>query len=71
MLVLSRMNDEEIVVGDPEGPIGVIRVVEIREGKVRIGLEFPKSIPLNRREVAEAIVQERRVARENSGAVTA
>jgi carbon storage regulator len=33
----------------------VITVVEIRGGKVRLGIEAPKSVPVHRKEVYEAI----------------
>lgn len=51
MLVLSRKRDERIVIG---GDI-VITVVEIRGDKVRLGIEAPKDVPVNRQEVADAI----------------
>lgn len=58
-LVLSRKKDERIVIG--EGPDRIeIMVVEIRHGKVRIGISAPKDVPVHRLEVAEAIERERR-----------
>lgn len=58
MLVLSRKNDEQIVIDafDAEGsPVQVwVTVVEIRGDKVRIGVDAPKSVPVNRSEVAIA-----------------
>lgn len=51
MLVLSRKRDERIVIG---GDI-VITVVEIRGDKVRLGIEAPKDVPVNRQEVVDAI----------------
>ncbi len=51
MLVLARMRDESIVIGD-----GIkVTVVDIRGGKVRLGIEAPKDVPVHREEVAEAI----------------
>ena len=55
MLVLSRKKDEDIVIADGEI---VIRVVEIRGDKVRLGIEAPQDIPVHRREVHEAIERE-------------
>lgn len=55
MLVLSRHVGEEIVIN---GNISV-RVVDIRGGKVRIGIEAPKEVPVHRREVFDAIQRNR------------
>ena len=56
MLVLSRMRNESIVIGG-QGGIPEIRVtvVDIRGDKVRLGLEAPKEIPINRKEVHDRI----------------
>lgn len=51
MLVLSRMRDESIVIGDSI----VITVVDIRGDKVRLGINAPTEIPVHRQEVYEAI----------------
>lgn len=51
MLVLSRKKGEQIVVNDEI----TIVVVEIRGDKVRIGVEAPKSVPVHRKEVYDAI----------------
>ena len=53
MLALTRRAGEEIVIGDPEKPTGVIRVVEIHGDKVRLSFDFPKHVQINRRELAE------------------
>lgn len=52
MLVLSRSQDEEIVIGDEAV---VITVVEVRGGKVRLGITAPKDVTVHRREVYDAI----------------
>jgi len=51
MLVLSRKVSERIVIGDDV----VITVVAIngRQGKVRLGIEAPKEIKIDRQEVRE------------------
>ena len=54
MLVLSRKKDESIVIGDNI----TIMVIEIRGDKVRLGIQAPKEIPVNRQEVHEAIQRE-------------
>jgi carbon storage regulator len=55
MLVLSRKRDEQIMIAENI----VITVVEIRGGKVRLGIEAPKDVPVHRKEVYEAIQRER------------
>lgn len=52
MLVLSRKKDETIVIG---GNV-VVTVVEIRHNLVRLGVDAPKEVTINRGEV-EAKVQ--------------
>lgn len=52
MLVLTRKVNEEIIIG--EGTV-VIKVVEVRGDKVRIGVTCDKDIPIHRAEVQEAI----------------
>jgi carbon storage regulator len=51
MLVLSRKRDERIIIGDNI----VITIVDVRGDKVRIGIEAPPEIPVNRQEVADAM----------------
>lgn len=51
MLVLSRMKNECIVIGDHV----VITVVELRGDKIRLGIDAPRDIPVHRQEVQEAI----------------
>ena len=55
MLVLSRQKDESIVIGDDVE----ITVVDVRGGKVRLGITAPKSVSVHRREVYEAIQREK------------
>jgi carbon storage regulator len=54
MLVLSRKKNEKIVLGDNI----VITVVEIRGDKVRLGIEAPREVPVNRQEVVARIEQD-------------
>ncbi len=51
MLVLSRKFGETIRINDDI----TITVVEIRGDKIRLGVEAPKSVPVHRGEVYEAI----------------
>ena len=53
MLALTRRVGEEVVIGDPSDPQGVIRVVEIHGDKVRLAFDFPRDTAINRRELAE------------------
>lgn len=62
MLVLTRKHDQEIVIGDPEKPLGTISVVRIERGKVRLGLTFPLVIEVHTAEHAARIVRERQDA---------
>lgn len=51
MLVLSRIKDESVLVGDDVE----IMIVDVRGDKVRLGITAPKSIPVHRKEVLQAI----------------
>jgi len=54
MLVLSRTKNQLITIGNDV----TVVVVDIRAGKVRLGIEAPKDVPVHRQEVFEAIVRE-------------
>jgi carbon storage regulator CsrA len=56
MLVISRREGEEIVIGDPKHPIGFVRIASVRGDKVRLALEFPMDIEVHRREIADRIL---------------
>ena len=58
MLVLSRHRDESIMIGDNI----VLRIVDIRGDKVRLGIDAPQNIPVHRQEVYDAIRRENRQA---------
>ena len=58
MLVLSRQRDESIIIGDNI----VVTVVDVRGGKVRLGIQAPTEIPVHRQEVYDAIQRENRRA---------
>ncbi len=53
MLVLSRQRDETIVIGDDIE----VTIVDIRGGKVRLGINAPKGVPVHRKEVWLTIKQ--------------
>lgn len=56
MLVITRREGEEVVIGDPRNPIGVIRVASIKGDRVRVAFDFPREIDVHRREVADQII---------------
>jgi carbon storage regulator CsrA len=56
MLVITRREGEEVVIGNPASPIGIVRIATIRGDRVRLAFEFPREIDVHRREVAEQIV---------------
>lgn len=62
MLALTRRIGEEIVLGDPANPLGVIRVVDIHGDKVRLSFDFPRDMQVNRRELAELKLKQAREA---------
>lgn len=62
MLMLTRTERQEIVIGDPRNPIGVIRIADVRGKRVRLGLDFPAGLPVHRREIADAIAAQQKKA---------
>ena len=56
MLVITRREGEEVVIGDPANPIGVVRIATITGDRVRLAFSFPREIEVHRREVAEQIL---------------
>ena len=58
MLILTRKKDESIVIGNDI----VIKVVDIEEGRVRLGISAPGDVSIHRHEVYDAIQKENREA---------
>ncbi|QDT27989.1 carbon storage regulator CsrA [Gimesia panareensis] len=54
MLVLSRKKDEKIMIGDSI----TLMVIEIKNDKVRLGIEAPKDVTVHREEVYAAIKEQ-------------
>lgn len=54
MLVFTRQKGEQIIINDDI----TITIVSFVNGKVRVGIEAPKSIPVHRKEVHDAINKE-------------
>ena len=57
MLVLTRKNQESVVVGRSNGVERLLKitVLEIHGGRVRLGFEAGDDFPVHRREVCERI----------------
>ena len=58
MLVITRREGEEVVIGDPKNPIGVVRIASVKGERVRIAFDFPREIEIHRREIADQIIIE-------------
>lgn len=56
MLVISRREGEEVVIGEPGNPIGRVRISRIKGDRVRLAFDFPREIEVHRREVADQIL---------------
>ena len=52
MLVITRREGEEVVIGDPKNPIGVVRIASVKGERVRVAFDFPRGVQIHRREVA-------------------
>ena len=63
MLILNRKEGESIVIGDNVE----IRILEIQDGKIKIGIEAPKEITILRKEVYDSVVEENKNAISNEG----
>lgn len=58
MLVITRREGEEVVIGDPKNPIGIVRIASVKGERVRIAFEFPREVEIHRREIADQILIE-------------
>jgi len=54
VLVLTRKADESITIGNRI----TVTVLGIRGGQVRIGIDAPRDLPVNRTEIVETIARE-------------
>ena len=52
MLVLSRRQNEAICIN---GRMVTVTVIEIKDDKVRLGIEAPRDMPVHRQEIQRAI----------------
>ncbi|HRQ74088.1 MAG TPA: carbon storage regulator [Phycisphaerales bacterium] len=53
-LYLQRALGEAVVIGPPDSPLCVVRVVRIRSKVVRLSFEAPPNVEINRGEIADA-----------------
>ncbi|MEM1329987.1 MAG: carbon storage regulator [Planctomycetota bacterium] len=58
MLVITRREGEEVVIGDPRNPIGVVRIASVKGDRVRVAFDFPRDVDIHRREIADQITSE-------------
>lgn len=58
MLVITRREGEEVVIGDPKNPIGVVRIASVKGERVRVAFDFPRDVEIHRREIADQIVDD-------------
>ena len=59
MLILTRRVRQKLVIGDNV----IITVQKLENGKVTLGIEAPKDLPVNRMEVHEAMKQDSSLGR--------
>jgi len=53
MLILSRWDKESLLLEMPDGTKAVVKVVEIRGKKVRLGIDAPQAVRVVRSELLE------------------
>ncbi len=66
MLILTRKRNESIIIDDN---IEVV-VIEADDGRVKLGINAPKSVKVHRKEVYESIVSENKEAAQTKVAAT-
>jgi carbon storage regulator CsrA len=55
MLALTRRLDEDLELRNPVGEVlAVIKILEVRGGRVRLGIEAPPEIAIVRKELLQA-----------------
>jgi carbon storage regulator len=57
MLILSRNVNESIVIGENV----IIKVLAVTGKQVRIGIDAPKDVPVNRQEIHDRMVKDGKV----------
>lgn len=64
MLVLTRKVGERVLIGDDI----VITILDVRGDGVRVGIDAPRGIRIQRDEVVQAVTEANQEARENAAA---
>ena len=64
MLVFSRKKNEMLVIGNPDDGGATIVVMDIREDKVRLGIEAPAHVPVHRQEVYDSVYRHTQESRQ-------
>lgn len=54
MLILNRKAGESIILGDNIE----VKILEVQDGKIKIGIQAPKDITILRKEVYDAVIEE-------------
>jgi len=57
MLVLERKDGEEIVIGG----IVIVKVLQWRDGRVKLGIRAPREVSVHRREIEDKIMYEQTI----------
>jgi carbon storage regulator len=65
MLIITRRAGEKVMVGDDV----VVHVLEVAGNSVRIGIEAPRSVPVYREEIWNAVREENRAAAQTPASV--
>lgn len=65
MLILNRKADESIVIGDNIE----IKILEVVDGKIKIGIEAPRDIRILRKEIYDDVKAENEAAVSSTGNV--
>ncbi len=58
MLVLARKKEESLII---DGKIEIV-VLEVEDGKVKLGINAPKDVKIYRKEILEAVREENQSA---------
>jgi carbon storage regulator len=65
MLIITRRPGEKVMVGDDV----VVHVLEVVGNSVRVGIEAPRSVPVYREEIWNAVREENRAAAQTPASV--
>lgn len=61
MLILTRRMNETIVIEDGSGNLVEVTLLSVKGNQVRIGVNAPKDIQVNRKEIYERILKEKKL----------